>query len=69
MSKDEATAKAWSRVVAAISSGEPHQCFCVGPDPGETKCPCELAAERVKQWQEAKLHELFPGIEVSGAEK
>lgn len=21
---------------------QPHACFCVGPQPGETQCPCQL---------------------------
>ena len=35
----------YDRVVVDMKVSEMHACNCIGPQPGEAKCPCQLRAE------------------------
>lgn len=42
---------------------QPHACNCIGPQPGETKCPCRLRAESNQGRQMVRDGVVIDGVE------
>jgi hypothetical protein len=41
----------------------PHACNCIGPQPGETKCPCRLRGESRQGMQMIRDGVIINGVE------
>lgn len=64
---DQAIFRAGRRRIALpvdrLEDMAPRVCCCVGPQPGETKCPCHLRAESAKGYRMIQDGIVIDGIE------
>lgn len=53
----------YDRVVVDMKVSEMHACNCIGPQPGETKCPCQLRGEAEKGQRMVRDGVIINGVE------